>query len=386
MITRRSFLRSAIIIFSPLSVGSLFRCSNDPTSTFTTSLTPPDENGLMLQSGFTSRIIAMSGSAPHIGSSYLWHDAPDGGATFPTSDGGWIYVSNSEVGNNLGGAGAIQFDASGNILQAYPILDNANKNCAGGATPWGTWLSCEEHDNGIVWECDPHGRFIPIPRHPLGIFAHESVTVDTQNNHLYMTEDKPDGCFYRFVPDSLNEQGHPDLSSGTLEIAVIDWSMSHVNWMPVPDPNASTQPTRYQLGSSTTFKGGEGIVFYNNVISFATKGDNRIWSYNTETGRISIIYDANTHPNPILKGVDNITLSQDGELVVGEDGDNLQIVKITKSNKLIPLIQLVGHDASEVTGPAFSPDGKRLYFSSQRGTTGASDGGITFEVFGPFHI
>ncbi len=50
------------------------------------------------------------------------------------------------------------------------------------------------------------------------------------------------------------------------------------------------------------------------------------------------------------------------------------------------LVQLVEHDFSEVTGPAFSPDGKRLYFSSQRGRTGSSRAGITFEVEGPFHL
>lgn len=339
----------------------------------------------MLAEGFSSRIIASSGLAPYSGSAYLWHDAPDGGATFPTSDNGWIYVSNSEVGNNLGGAGAIQFDASANIIQAYSILENTNKNCAGGATPWGSWLSCEETDNGIIWECDPYGQISPAPLNAPGTFAHEAVAVDTSNHHLYMTEDKTDGCFYRFVPDTLNAQGYADLSSGTLEVAVIDWSLSTVNWIPVPDPGATTQATRYQINSSTAFNGGEGIVFFNNLVSFATKGDNRIWSYNTETNKISVVYDASTHSNPILTGVDNITLSQEGELIVGEDGGNLQIVAITNSNKLIPLVQLIGHDSSEVTGPAFSPDGKRLYFSSQRGTSGTSDGGMTFEVTGPFH-
>jgi len=71
-------------------------------------------------------------------------------------------------------------------------------------------------------------------------------------------------------------------------------------------------------------------------------------------------------------------------LRVAEDGGDLQIVVITKSGETIPLLQLVGHDRSEITGPAFSPDGSRLYFSSQRGMTGRSADGITFEITGFF--
>lgn len=394
MHSRRSFLST--LIFSIASMpfaGVISSCSRYDSDSGTSStsllsnigpLLPPNQHGLMLPWGFKSRIIAYSGMQPYPGSSYTWHDAPDGGATFTTDDGGWLYVSNSEVANNLGGAGAIRFDSAGNIVQAYSILSNTNMNCAGGPTPWGTWLSCEEAETGRVWECDPYGQIMPVVYPALGIFAHEAITVDSRENILYMTEDKPDGRLYRFVPTALTPEGYPDLSSGTVQLAAIDSSSSTVSWITVPDPAAISQPTRYQLASATVFNGGEGIVYYDGVVSFATKGDNRIWSYNTATGKISIIYDASTHPNPILAGVDNITLSRDGELVICEDGGDLQVVAMS-NNKLVALAQLVGHDNSEITGPAFSPDGKRLYFSSQRGTTGTAGGGITFEVSGPFH-
>ena len=116
-------------------------------------LGPADENGVRLPEGFTSRIVAQNGTPPAAGKPYPWDIFPDGGATYETSDGGWIYVSNSEMivaGDVSGGVGALRFDASGEVVDAYPILTGTNTNCAGGKTQWNTWLSCEEHDRGQV--------------------------------------------------------------------------------------------------------------------------------------------------------------------------------------------------------------------------------------------
>ena len=177
-----------------------------------------DSNGIRLPSGFSSRIIASSGTVPTGGSGYLWHPAPDGGAVFETIDG-WIYVSNSEMASAGGGVGALRFDASGAIVDAYSILGGTNRNCAGGATPWNTWLSCEEYNDGAVWECDPTGRDLAIARPALGRFAHEAVAIDPQTSQLYLTEDQPDGRWYRFTPDYVDADGKADLSSGLLEAA-----------------------------------------------------------------------------------------------------------------------------------------------------------------------
>ncbi len=342
-------------------------------------LQPANEHGLRLPEGFSSRIVARSRET--VGSSdYLWHAAPDGGATYSTEDGGWIYVSNSEI-RILGGVGAIRFNAQGDIVDAYSILDRTQKNCAGGITPWHTWLSCEEVERGQVYECSPWGDQEAIHRPALGTFQHEAVAVDLVHGHLYLTEDESDGALYRFTADQLNADGYPHLASGLLEVASVS-DEGQVTWLTVPDPlYTGEQPTRYQVPEVSPFNGGEGIWYFESVIYFSTKGDNRVWAYHTDTSQLEIIYDGNGN----LSGVDNLTVSCCGDVLVAEDGGNMQIVAIAPNGELKTLVQVEGQDDSEITGPAFDPSGTRLYFSSQRGASGQSADGITYEISGPFH-
>jgi len=424
LVTRRTLLRSGALASGALALGPGFWKRAVASAAVETQgpygpLQPPDANGIRLPQGFTARVVAEANELVP-GTSYRFPIFPDGQATYATPDGGFILVTNSESAPPDAGTSAIRFDRTGQIRAAYRILGDTEStlaNCAGGPTPWGTWLSCEEFDQenqgdpgsglsdplpslpgnltrGSVWECDPTGT-LPAVRHPaLGLFSHEAVCVDALDQRLYLTEDNGDSNLYRFTPDA-----YPDLSSGVLEV-LVEGAGGAVTWVRLPDPQPGSGgvPTRFQVPEAKKFARGEGVWFDSGIVYVATTSDSRLYAYDTRAQRIEVIYHGEPEgaPRGPLTDVDNIIVSPSGDLFACEDSgedDGIDIALLTPDLTISRFLQLVGpqHVNSEAAGPIFDPSGRRFYFASQRaqttvGAPGGAGGGKVYEITGPFRV
>lgn len=384
---------------------------------------PTGIDNMVLPPGFTVRRVARVGFNPLTDEpapdGFEWHSAPDGGAVYLSpADGGWVYVSNSEAGGGNGGVGALRFDADGNLIDAYPILTGTTRNCAGGTTPWGTWLSCEENGaNGQVYECDPFGTpEDAVVKPALGSRNHEAAIIDPINHVAYTTEDAGAGRFWRFVSaesDLVDDGGvtRQRLEEGELQVMNIEGfedggspavgdvrEAVRVSWAtPGTVPGSGIGGTDLGAASAgTAFDGGEGLWYYEipeaartipelgmtatrGVVFFATKGDNRVWAYDIENELVEIIFD-NEQIDPDFNDVDNLVISPGGDVIVAEDGSGMRLMVVIPNVGAKVLMQITGDPGSEITGPAFHPDGSKLYFSSQRAPTAEQPDGVTYEV------
>jgi uncharacterized protein len=345
-------------------------------------LRAPDRLGFRLPEGFSVRVVARGGETVP-GTSYRWHLASDGMATFPLAGGGHVLVSNSETLD--GGASAIRFGPGGHVRAAYRILSGTMLNCSGGGTPWGTWLSCEEVENGRVWECDPSGRRRAVPRPAMGVFKHEAAAVDPQAKRVYLTEDLADGGLYRFTPARW-----PSLARGRLEIARVRRG-GRVEWFKLPDSAAARERTRRQVKGSTRFKRGEGLWFDAGTLYVATTGDHRVHAYDTRRGRMRVAYDGLASRSAPLLRVDQMTGSRAGEVFVCEDiaTEEISMGVIGPDRTVARFLAVTGpqHRRSELTGVTFDPSGSRMYVASQRAFSQSElkpGPGAIYEITGPF--
>ena len=188
---------------------------------------------------------------------------------------------------------------------------------------------------------------------------------------IYLTEDDPTALCTGSGP-TPGATCRPGLSRSS------STSGGALRWAAVPDPSAATAPTKDQVPGARRFDGGEGADVIDGALVFSTKGDNRLWRLDPDL-ELEVLWDGATATDDVvIEDVDNVVVGPGGWPYVAEDGEGQHLVVVGVDGAMWPVAQVVDTPGSEITGPAFSPDGTRVYFSSQRSP------GRTYEVSGPF--
>ncbi|MEV4968029.1 MULTISPECIES: alkaline phosphatase PhoX [Streptomyces] len=406
----------------------------------------PDPDGLLdLPKGFRYRVLSREGDPLRSGEG-LVPSNHDGMAAFAGSHGRVHLVRNHEnrVTGRIavptvegltydpmgkGGCTALELDGRGHVRGERVAIAGTAVNCAGGPTPWNTWLTCEEtedkagtngytKDHGFVFEvdgADPR-RTGAVPLTAMGRFQHEAVAIDPRNGIVYETEDafeKPFGLFYRFLPEkplggrgslraggaleAMRVPGVPDLSVIQETGATFD----RIEWVPVPDPQAARTPIRHQdfgpKGITHAQKlegcywGGSSVYF---VSSFAHSAEGsaadhfgQVWRYEPKRRRLTlvIVFGPDTDVQLPGESPDNICLAAGGGLMVCEDGGGAQhVLGVTRRGEVYAMArgaQNIGTDEEpewgEFAGVTFSPDGATMFVNCYTP-------GTTFAVTGPW--
>ncbi|MEV6418585.1 alkaline phosphatase PhoX [Streptomyces sp. NPDC051662] len=330
-----------------------------------------------------------------------------------------------------GGCTALELDGRDNVLGERVAIAGTAVNCAGGPTPWGTWLTCEEtedragtngytKDHGFVFEvdgADPR-RTGAVPLTAMGRFQHEAVAIDPGTGIVYETEDafdRPFGLFYRFLPrkphggtgslraggalEAMRVPGMPDLSA----VQEPGMSFDRVEWVPVPDPLARETPIRLQdfgPGGITHAQKLEGCYWGRRAVYFvssyarsaegsAADHYGQVWKYEPGRGRLTLVVVFGPGTDIQLPGEspDNICLAPSGGLMVCEDGGGAQhVFGVTREGEVyalargaqeLPSATAEEPEWGEFAGVTFSPDGATMYLNCYTP-------GTTFAVTGPW--
>ncbi|MBA2309852.1 MAG: DUF839 domain-containing protein [Pseudonocardiales bacterium] len=458
-LSRRDFLqRSAAAGAGVLLIGTTEMLLTTPTAAAAPqqvgygALIPDPNKRLALPEGFKYTIVTQAG-VTKLDTGQPTPRNHDGTGAFRSRGGGTVLVNNHEIrdpfGTELsvphldgltydagaaGGCTVIEADRDGGRRSEYVGIAGTATNCAGGVTPWNTWLTCEEidalagvdgfqKDHGYVFEVDPFDRGAnkdPKPIKALGRFEHEAVVVDPHRGDLYLTEDaaSPNGLLYRWkAPKGFRTRTGCLQRLGPTEgvlaamkatdgagVYVDDLSRAtkvgttyKIEWVPVPDRDGRTTATRKQFAAAGdvtrarklegAWWGGQGAFI---VCSFARAEspvvhDGQVWFYDPRRSTLTLRLLLAKNPDPpadgAFDGPDNITVSPYGGVILAEDGEGIQhLVGATDSGATFPVARNDFTDATknvEFTGPVYSPDKKILFANIQ-------EPGYMFAITGPW--
>ena len=399
----------------------------------------PDPGGIVeLPKGFQYRIISPEGTK-------LSNGAPvpsdfDGMAAFrgpkkgttllvrnhelSASDDEAVQGTNPYDGSAIGPGGTtgiVVDNRSRKALKDFVTSSGQSTNCAGGATPWGTWLTCEETKeagtevHGYVFEVNPRNPQSDLSKTPItamGRFSHEAVDIDSETGIVYLTEDDPSGnsntqdptadtgasFLYRFIPNNRSKRPGALLEGGKLQVMAIDkvpatydadlferGQRFKVVWKTILDPNAAHEQAlavpnaiKFNRLEGAFFKGG---AFWFDDTNGGEKRLGQIFRYFPSTNTLELFYEGND-PNEI-ESPDNITITPFGDLWFAEDeiptiGGNSRnrVMGVTPGGRIYKFARNVLTD-SEFAGPTFSPDGRTFFVNIQ-------NPGLTLAIWGPF--
>ena len=378
----------------------------------------PDTKGLLdLPEGFSYRVLSSFGDAMSDGATVP--DKADGMGCFDLGDGRLALVRNHELvsTDDGGGAFASGFGAKDGVFvpggTTHLVLDQDSlevadqfrslggtiRNCSGGITPWGSWLTCEESvtgpgqkygegldkNHGWVFEVPAAqtGLVEPVPLVAMGRFNHEAACVDPATGYVYLTEDREDSVLYRFIPSeagnlnrggrlqAMKVEGVTDLRNWT-DKSVAVGAVGRVSWVDLEGVEAPEDDLRYQAaakGASLIARGegihmGEGEAFVCSTsggdaglgqifkLSLSASGDN---------DRLALFFESVSHHQ--FNFGDNLTVAPNGHLVVCEDQYTANVDNhlrgITADGYAYPIARL--NLQTELAGACFSPDGKTLF-------------------------
>ena len=315
----------------------------------------------------------------------------------------------------------VRLDSNGPpvVVKEFVALSGTIVNCAGGPTPWGSWLTCEEsvagttqgwsRNHGYVFEVSASAE-TQVPAQPLtamGRFVHEAAAVDPSTGIVYETEDLAPGGFYRFIPRTKGVLS----AGGVLQMLAIRDSPQYNTakgqtvgkvlpafWVTIADPdpaNAGEDPSAVHrqgvaLGGAS-FSRLEGCWFGDKSIYFnATNGGEamcgQVWRYrptSDNAGELTLVFESPARE--VLNSPDNITVSPRGGLLLCEDAGTDQYMRgLTRDGRIFDFAHMIG-PSTEVAGACFSPNGRVLFFNIQGSTRDAGAAlGMTFAVRGPW--